>query len=350
MPSTTPTQKRVKDLAYALSEGNGHFSISDIAERLETQISRQYITIVLRSMIAAKQLVRSGAGRGSRYGAPPNTTRPIWRTRLELAGQTDYKVLELFYQETPLAYSLDEDVRSILAYAFTEMLNNAIDHSQSEDAELLIYLSDSDVRFTIRDYGVGVFNNVQKKYNLANSLEAIQELLKGKTTSAPQMHSGEGIFFTSKIADLFVLTSYGYRLRIDNRLPDIFVEHLDSERRGTQVTFQLSLSTKKHLNDVFEQYQNPTDLGFDKTRAYIKLFTNGTIYVSRSQAKRVLAGIPERGFSELVLDFAQVPTIGQAFADEIFRVFASTHPGIALTPINTNDAVNFMIKRVDQPS
>ena len=349
MPRSTVLQKRVKDLAAALSEGRSSFALSDITSRLQEPASRQYITSILRGLVADGQLIRQGHGRGTRYKAADDGSPPIWETRLALAGQTDYKILELFYQQTPQALSLSEDVRSIFAYAFTEMLNNAIDHSESDEAELAIFLDNSDLRFVIRDFGVGVFHNVRQKYDLANDLEAIQELLKGKTTSAPQAHSGEGIFFTSKVADLFALTSYGYRLRIDNRLPDVFVEQLPADVQGTEVVFQIAINSTKHLNDIFEEYQDPADLAFDKTRAYVKLFTTGTIYVSRSQAKRVLSGIPERNFKEIVLDFAQVPLIGQAFADQIFRVFASSHPDIQLTPTNANEAVSFMINRVQSP-
>ena len=37
--------------------------------------------------------------------------------------------------------------------------------------------------------------------------------------------------------------------------------------------------------------------------------------------------------------------IGQAFADELFRVFAVAHPTIRITPINTEPAVAQMIRR-----
>ena len=37
-------------------------------------------------------------------------------------------------------------------------------------------------------------------------------------------------------------------------------------------------------------------------------------------------------------DFEGVETIGQAFADQIFRVFANEHPGIELVPYNANFA------------
>jgi hypothetical protein len=42
--------------------------------------------------------------------------------------------------------------------------------------------------------------------------------------------------------------------------------------------------------------------------------------ISRSQAKRLLARIEL--FKIVLFDFSGVETIGQAFADEIFRVFA----------------------------
>ena len=38
-------------------------------------------------------------------------------------------------------------------------------------------------------------------------------------------------------------------------------------------------------------------------------------------------------------------TIGQAFADEIFRVYKNKNPDIQIIPINANADVEFMIKR-----
>jgi hypothetical protein len=45
------------------------------------------------------------------------------------------------------------------------------------------------------------------------------------------------------------------------------------------------------------------------------------------------------------LDFAGVSDIGQAFADELFRVFAGAHPAIRITPVNAEPAVARMIQR-----
>lgn len=67
--------------------------------------------------------------------------------------------------------------------------------------------------------------------------------------------------------------------------------------------------------------------------------------VSRSQAKRVLARL-ER-FKEVLLDFKRVTSIGPAFADEIFRVFRSTHPAVHLVVVNASDEVQKMIRRAE---
>ena len=82
---------------------------------------------------------------------------------------------------------------------------------------------------------------------------------------------------------------------------------------------------------------------FDRSQVKVNLYAGGELYISRSQAKRLLHALDK--FEEVVLDFENVQTIGQAFADEIFRVFQSRQPNIKLIPINCNENVEFMIKR-----
>lgn len=70
--------------------------------------------------------------------------------------------------------------------------------------------------------------------------------------------------------------------------------------------------------------------------------------ITRSQAKRLLEGVEK--FETVVFDFEQVKTVGQAFADEIFRVFRNQHPDIKLIPANASENVQKMISRVDNQS
>ncbi|GAH25948.1 unnamed protein product, partial [marine sediment metagenome] len=77
------------------------------------------------------------------------------------------------------------------------MLNNAIEHSESKKVEIIIERRKNNIIFEVRDWGVGIFNNIMNKKGLSSEMDAIQDLLKGKQTTAPSYHSGEGIFFTS---------------------------------------------------------------------------------------------------------------------------------------------------------
>lgn len=162
----------------------------------------------------------------------------------------------------------------------------------------------------------------------------------------PKSHSGEGIFFTSRIADVFTLDSYGYQLIVNNEIPDVFVQKTKKQKRGTKVTFAINNKSKKHLNKIFEKYADITkdsDYGFDKTEILVKLYTVGGVYVSRSQARRILSGLEK--FKIIVFDFDKVPMVGQAFADEIFRVFHNKYPEIRFKMINMTEGIKFMIER-----
>ena len=61
----------------------------------------------------------------------------------------------------------------------------------------------------VRDFdnGIGIFTKVQNTLGLSEKRYAILELAKGKFTSDPDSHTGEGIFFSSKAADEFVILS-----------------------------------------------------------------------------------------------------------------------------------------------
>jgi uncharacterized protein (DUF1330 family) len=69
--------------------------------------------------------------------------------------------------------------------------------------------------------------------------------------------------------------------------------------------------------------------------------------VSRSQAQRLLARVDR--FKVVLFDFRDVETIGQAFADEIFRVYAKGHPEVELLPIHASVQVQQMISRATAP-
>ena len=320
-------------------------SVQEIISHLPEAKSRQWISTILNKLSRQGKLSRAKMGKHVFYVLPQNKDLLAKKVVRKLVNNTlaEDKVFADLKKAAPFLTGINENIESILFYAFTEMLNNAIEHSESKTIEVKIEKIENKIAFEVLDKGIGVYKNIKNKNKLNSELDAIGELLKGKTTTLPHSHTGEGIFFTSKIADIFILDSYGYRLRIDKLINDIFVEEIDNTK-GTSVRFELNENSDKHLNDVFRLYQSePGSYSFDKTRVYIKLYTAGTVYISRSQARRLLTNLDK--FTVIILDFEGLKTIGQAFADEIFRVFKARHPDIELSPINTNEAVTFMIDR-----
>jgi hypothetical protein len=315
-------------------------------------VSRQYASIILSDLVDKKKIYKLGSTRNAQYVSysyvknNPDIIPISFKKRFTNKGLEEHKVLTEIEEKFTRLSELSENVRSIFAFAFSEMLNNAIEHSNSQYIALEITLRDNTLIFSIEDSGVGVFRNIQKKRKLANELEAVQDLLKGKTTTMPKSHSGEGIFFTSKAGNVFILESFGLQLLIEPIKNNIQIKNILKKKRGTRVTFQIDIHSNVHLTDIFRKYTNLTessDYGFDKTEIRVKLFTSSGVHISRSQARRILSGLD--AFQIILLDFENVPIIGQAFADEIYRVFKNSHPHIVIQEENMSEGVRFMVER-----
>ena len=237
---------------------------------------------------------------------------------------------------------LTPDAKSIIHYAMTEMVNNAIDHSSGTFVDVTVWCEQDRIAFEVADDGVGAFANVREKLGLADEFAAIQELMKGKQTTAPDRHTGEGIFFTSKAVDLFELESSGLRWIVDTARRDQAVA--DSSRHvGTRVRCELDPDTSRRIADIFDRFADPDTGAFNRTEITVRLFEMSDAFVSRSEAKRL--GSQLERFEQAVIDFSGVETVGQGFVDELFRVWAREHPDTALVPRHMSPAVERMITR-----
>ncbi len=309
-------------------------SSSDLAGQLG--VSRQAAHRRLAAMALRGVVISQGAGRGSRWVLPAAA-----RLDVELAteGLEEDRIWS-DVQKLPAIASLSPAARSIASYAFTEMLNNVIDHARSPIVRVTVDHDDASITVGIADRGVGAYARIQAALGLASPLEALEELTKGKVTTMPERHTGEGVFFTSKAVDRFELTANGISWIVDNRRGD-FTAAGAVEEPGTRVTMRIGRDPIRALADVFAEYTD--DFELMRTRAVVRLFALGIEFVSRSEAKRVVRGLSR--FREVVLDFEGVASIGQGFADEVFRVFARAHPEVQMTPVAMVPAVAFMVRR-----
>lgn len=340
----------IKQEILNIAKKKGIIKSSDFT--VDFGVSRQYISKLISQLVDDKKLIKLGSTRSTIYvtseylNLHPEITPNFYKKHLINKDLEEHKILnDIEHKFSPWS-TLPENIKSIFTFAFSEMLNNAIEHSNSKKIDVFVSLSDRELTFIVDDFGIGVFRKIMKKRKLKSEIEAIQDLLKGKMTTAPALHSGEGIFFTSKIGDEFILESFGYQFIADNKIKDIFVKKVRGQKHGTKVTFKINIKNKQHLNDIFYKYTNlsdDSDYGFDKTEIRIRLYSTSGVNISRSQARRVLLELDK--FKIIVMDYDRVPTIGQAFADEVYRVFQSKHPGIKIENENMNKAVSFMVNR-----
>jgi DNA-binding transcriptional ArsR family regulator len=309
-------------------------STSDVVR--ETGLTRQAVLYHLNKMLASGRLVREGRRRGTRY-----RRGVAFSKRYRLEGLQEDEVWKEVVSSVPLAPT-GSPAHAIESYAFNEMLNNAIEHSRGTEARVAMWSTDGQEWFEVADDGVGVFETVKEKTGLSDELAVIQELAKGKQTTDPDRHTGEGIFFTSKAVDIFQIESGGTRWIVDNLRADQAVGSVPRVR-GSRVRWAVDRDITRDLKAVFDLYSDRETFAFTKTSVAVRLFEPGGSFVSRSEARRVAARL--EGFEEVEIDFSGVTQIGQAFADELFRVWAMAHPGTRLRPTNMNPYIEAMISR-----
>lgn len=234
----------------------------------------------------------------------------------------------------PLLTDVPKNVLDICLYGFSEMVNNVVDHSESPTMIVVVERNAAIIKLKIIDLGVGVFHKLQKIFNLDDPRHALLELSKGKVTTDSSKHTGQGIFFTSRMFDKFMLCSGTLGFCRLNKHDDWLVEIEDQvETKGTAVQLEIHPRATQTVQGVLNEYAKDFELGFTKTHIPVELLKYGDEQlVSRSQAKRLLTRIDR--FEEVLLDFKGINMIGQAFADEIFRVYKQAHPTVHLLPVN----------------
>lgn len=243
-----------------------------------------------------------------------------------------------------LVETLPENIQKIWSYAFSEMMNNAIDHSEAEHVKIVISQNYMSTSISIIDDGIGIFNKIKEYYDFDTLDDAICELFKGKLTTDSDNHSGEGIFFTSRVLDFFCAIS-------DNK---IFTHNLFDDKQwntsdlgldfknGTAITMYLSNFSQKNLSDILNEFSD-IENGFTKTKIPINNMF-GAFPVSRSQAKRLCNRL--ESFKEVTLDFNNISELGQGFSHQVFVVFQNKHPELKINYINVCDNVQRMINHV----
>jgi anti-sigma regulatory factor (Ser/Thr protein kinase) len=329
-------KEQIRRRALELTAAGGTGIGAQLAK--EVGVSRQVANGYLQALESDGLLQADGSTRAKVYRLVPLVSLS---ESLPTGGLDEDRV----WREVLLPHlrDLPDNVQDIWHYGATEMINNAIDHSGAQTVQVGLVRNALFSEVTVADNGVGIFLKIQRALGLDEPREAILELVKGKLTTDPDNHTGEGIFFTSRAMDAFHIRSDRLHFRHQAGDPDI-LDELAEPVAGTELRLRLDNASERDLTEVFNAYADPEEFSFDRTVIPMRLAQfEGQKLISRSQAKRIAHRF-ER-FKRVELDFAGVESIGQAFADELFRVFARNHPTLTLVPVNTAPAVDQMIRR-----
>jgi hypothetical protein len=337
---TKPTRRGREIRAFIVQEVPDHPRdlVSVVCRRFG--ITRQAVHRYIRELADKGQIAAKGSTSRRRYTLTvlreENFTLPlrdlqedrVWRNRVE-----------------PILTELPENVLGIWQYCFTEMVNNAIDHSSGTALMVAVQMNAFQTEIAVHDDGVGIFRKIKDECHLDDERHAVLELAKGKLTTDPERHTGEGIFFTSRMLDDFAILSGDAFFSHKFGGEEDWVSQREKPDKGTSVLMILTNNSIRTSQEVFDRFASEEDdYRFAKTVVPVRLVRHGVEkLVSRSQAKRLLARLDR--FNIVILDFADVDSIGQAFADEIFRVFQRSHPNIRLIAVRTLPNVEQMIGR-----
>ncbi len=343
MTRVRPRGERVR--TFILENVEAHHA--DIAKvtAAKFDLSRQAVNKHLRNLVAEGALVETGSTRNKTFNL---CAVQDWSKWYQPEGLEEDVV---WTNDVNPQLQLPENATRIWNYCVTEILNNAIDHSEATSISIDIKKNATATEITIYDTGVGIFKKIMDALGLPDQEYALLELAKGKFTTDPSRHSGQGIFFSSRMVDNFYIFSRGTFFSHDpKREHEDWLTHGESKTQsGTLVSMTLANHTARTTKKVFDEFSTAEDDGFTKTIVPVRMSLYGDEQlVSRSQARRLLVRVDK--FKTVVLDFEGVSTIGHSYADEIFRVFANANPAIKLLAINANSEVEATINQARRAS
>jgi anti-sigma regulatory factor (Ser/Thr protein kinase) len=325
----------------------------DVAEH-PRDLTRHYADRLGVSRVAANKYTQRLEREGWIARSGPSTHpvfSPGYKRRVArlypLSGLEEHVVWEKDFKPY---FNLPPNIQSIASHGFTEMVNNAIDHSAGKSVFIWTSQDESTLGIIISDDGVGIFAKITAALNLPDKRQAIFELAKGKLTTDPSKHTGEGVFFTSRMFDSFEISANGLHFSHDAASPQDWLQEAEGVfPDGTAVFMRIALNSSRTAAEVYSQFTDaPEDYDFSKTIVPMKLARFGDEQlVSRSQAKRLIARFDR--FRTVILDFSGVQEIGQAFADELFRVYGGSHREVELLPKNMTEQIERMWLRAVAP-
>ncbi|MFN0186317.1 MAG: ATP-binding protein [Aquabacterium sp.] len=322
---------------------HGHALPDHLMQRLG--ISRRRANRLLQRLVDAQWLKVAGSPRRRHH--QPGELRQVVRSYLLAGLQEDLP----WRRDFAPFFDLPATVSAMAQHAFTELLNNAIDHSGGQQVTVSMRQTPLQLQLLVSDDGCGLFDRIAGSFDIDDATLAMLELGKGKLSSAPDRHSGHGLYFTSRLADVFDIhaNAQAFQSRAwERRTWRAGRGGSIAARAGTSIYMAIALDTPRTLEAVRQAYSTSgTGCDFSRTEVPLVLLSGSAgALVSRAEARRAARRLGQ--FRRADLDFTGVAAVGHGFADELFRVFARECPDVELRPIGMSAAVAAMVQDVRQ--
>ncbi|ALT75883.1 ATP-binding protein [Paucibacter sp. KCTC 42545] len=312
----------------------------DLASHIEdrTGASRRASLAALRRLVNAGWLARSGSDRHPVYS--PGVLRQVARSYTLHGLQEDLP----WQRDFAPHFALPPSVARMIRHGFTELVNNAADHSGGSSVTVSLRQTPSHVQLLVSDDGCGVFANICRAFGIEDAQHAMLELSKGRLTSQPEQHTGRGLFFSSQLADVFDIHANNTAFQRRAWESAGWQPGRPMPRQGSSIYMAIALDTQRTLDQVLEAWSmDGSGIEFDQTVIALRLLAGpGQALDSRAQARRVAARLPQ--FKRAEINFDGVSDVGHGFTDELFRVFARAHPQVELLPTHMTARTAALIK------
>lgn len=320
---------------------------TDLADRVAARLElpRRRVPALLRRLASAQWLRREGTPR-----------RPHWRPG-PLRQVVQRYALQGLMEDRPWRrdfapyFALPAPVQRMAQHAFTELVNNAIDHSEGTQVTVSMRQTPAQLQLLVSDDGCGLFRRIEESFDITEPAFAMLELAKGRLTSQPGRHCGQGLVVTSQLADVFDLranaAAFQRREWATASWQGMPVQAALADRPGTSVYLAIALDTARTLDSVQRaQSADACSLAFDRTRVPLRLVASGAMpaLASRADARRVAARLA--AFRRAEIDFSGLGEVGHAFAHELFSVYRREHPEVELVAVGAAPPVAEMLGAV----
>jgi anti-sigma regulatory factor (Ser/Thr protein kinase) len=313
-----------------------------LAAHLATRlaISRRSAATLIRRLEAAQWIARDGTSRHAR-----------WRPGLLRQAVHRYALADLdealpWARDFAPLFTLNPTVARNAQHGFTELLNNAIDHSGGTCVTVSVRQTPTHLQLLVSDDGCGLFDRIGEAFHIADPALAMLALSKGKLTSQPERHTGRGLYFTARIADVLDLHANHHAFQHRAWQRHQWQRTRAMPHPGTSVFVAIALDSTLGLDEVMRAHSaDGLGMRFERTVVPLRLMTAAQVGLeSRAQARCVAERLGQ--FRRAEIDFSGIATIGHAFADELFRVIPRAHPALQLVPVHATAQVTALIDSV----